>query len=62
MAKNKNLPPNTQRLQSLIAEHGVDAVLAATGYTLSTLTLYSRKGGTVIPTVRLEIATKLLAK
>nr|UVX62866.1 MAG: hypothetical protein [Bacteriophage sp.] len=62
MAKDKKLHPNTQRLQSLIAEYGVDAVLEATGYTLSTLTLYSRQGGTVIPTVRLEIAIKVLTK
>lgn len=62
MAKDKKVHANTSRLQSLIAEHGVDAVLAATGYTLTTLTQYSRKSGTVIPTNRLEIAIKLLAK
>ncbi len=62
MPKNKKAHPNTARLQSLIAQYGVDAVLEATGYTLSTLTLYSRNGGTVIPTTRLEIAIKVLSK
>lgn len=62
MPKNKKVHINTKRLQSLIAEHGIDKVLEATGYKLGTLNQYSRDGGTVIPTVRLEIATKLLSK
>ncbi len=62
MAKDKKLHPNTDRLKSLIAEHGVDKVLEATGYKLGTLNQYITTVGKVIPTNRLEIAVKLLAK
>lgn len=60
MPKAKKLHPNTERLKSLISEYGVDKVMEATGYTLATLGVYTRRGKQVIPLNRLAVAEKFL--
>lgn len=57
---DKKLPVNTERLRSLIATYGMDAVMSATGYTAGSLTIYTSPSGAIIPDSRLDIATRLL--
>lgn len=61
MPKNKKPHPNTIELRKLIDLHGIEKVLAATGYKLGTLNQYIRDSGSVIPNVRLNIAKQVLA-
>lgn len=45
--------PNIVELRKLKDEFGVDAVMAATGYSLNSLPQYLRPNGKVIPTKKL---------
>lgn len=60
MANAKELHPNNQKLADLVAEYGIEKVMAATGYKLSTLAVYMKGHCGVIPDARLNIAVMVL--
>lgn len=60
MANAKELHPNNQKLADLIDEHGLEKVMAATGYKISTLVQYMKGHCGVIPDTRLNIAIVVL--
>lgn len=61
MARSKkHIHPNNETLAELVKTHGIEAVVEATAYKVSTIMLYSQGHCGVIPTPRLKNAIKLL--